>query len=192
MCYRNSCVYLYNITSLFAYLGLNSFREQASGRWKAKGRQEHFSDLPRHLPNSPLHQAPKAQAVRTLLHPNTIRWDGAQAPGSLRLSQWDFYPRVPTIVQPFLKFTADESPAIFWPYRAPLIKIPASSMWKPLWDLPQMKGEQEGVFLQGLFGILSQSQTDVCKIWTGYTTVLNSCSCAQQATSSGEMSTALF
>lgn len=40
------------------------------------------------------------------------------------------------------------------------------------------------VFLQGWFGILSQSQTDVCKIWTGYTTVLRSCSCAQRATAS--------
>lgn len=55
-----------------------------------------------------------------------------------------------------------------------------------------MQGERErGALLQGLFGILSQSQTDVCKNLNCSTTVLNPGSCAQRATALGEKSTAL-
>lgn len=114
---------------------------QGTGQWQTKGQQEHSPDLP----TSPPHQSLKAEAVGHCYIPHHPTGWGT-APGSLRLSRRDSYPRVPTIVQPFLKLTADESPATVWPQRASLIKIPASSTWKPLWDLPQMKGEWEEFF----------------------------------------------
>lgn len=51
----------------------------------------------------------KAQTARML----PTRQEGAQALGRLSLHQRDFCPQVPTIVQPFLKLTADESQVWF-------------------------------------------------------------------------------
>lgn len=103
------------------------------------------------LPNPPSPPSPKAWAAGTLLHPTTMREDGAQALGSVQLSWWDLYPWVPTIVQPFLKLTADESPATAWPQRASLIKIPASSPspWKPPRPPTNERGARGG-FVVGL------------------------------------------
>lgn len=86
--------------------------------------------------------------------------------GSLSLR--DFYPQILIIVQPFLKFTADESLSYALALRTSWIKIPASSssliMEASLRPPTNARGERErGALLQGLFGILSQSQTDVCK-----------------------------
>lgn len=133
----------------------------------AKGKLECCSDLPRLFPRSPPHQSPNTSSWGTAMtHGHGTGWGTAQ--GSLQLSPRDFYPRVPTIVQPFLKFTADESLSYTLALRASLIKIPASSssliMEASLRPPTNARGERDrGALLQGLFGILSQSQTDVCK-----------------------------
>lgn len=170
--YRDSCLRLYNIISLFAHLGLNSFREHASGQWKAKGQLEHFADLPRHFPTSPPHQHPPP-------HQSTSSWDVATS--YHQQTGWGTGPGEPAAESVGLLPTGSH-------YCAALPQI--HSRWVSSYGLaleslsnkntsllnreastrpPTNERGARGLvvwffFLLGLFGILSQSQTDVCKI----------------------------
>lgn len=61
------------------------------------------------LTSTDISLCPKARAARML----PTRQKEAQALRRLSLHQRDFCPQVPTIVQPFLKLTADESQVWF-------------------------------------------------------------------------------